>query len=209
MNPVTISESLIGNAMLPSVDARHLHHALGVRRDFSTWIKARIAAYGFVRGTDYIPLPHFGEQCFQGVRDRIDYALTLDMAKELAMVERTEMGRQVRRYFIECERRLVAERVGEAAALRRQMKTLMGRMEERRAVLAPDPRARVRIALLHALATAPTGMTTLTIMRGRVKRFAKTAMILEVAKEMDARGEIVFYRCPAQGGTRTLFSVPE
>ena len=50
-----------------------------------------------------------GEQQYQWVKSRVDYYLTLDMTKELAMVERNEKGKQARQYFIECERRLKAE----------------------------------------------------------------------------------------------------
>ncbi len=101
------------------VDARHLHASLGVGRDFSNWIKGRIQEYGFVENQDYLlakmgenlPFvsgegfsPVLGKSC--GGRPSIDYFLTLDMAKELAMVERTAWGRKVRRYFIDCERQI-------------------------------------------------------------------------------------------------------
>lgn len=70
-------------------------------RDFSTWIKDRIAAYGFVDGRDYVTeaAPGFTGAGNRGAR--IDYFLTLDMAKELAMVERTQRGKEARAYFIE------------------------------------------------------------------------------------------------------------
>lgn len=98
-------------------NARDLHAFLGASRDFSTWIKARIDAYGFSEGADYL-LTKIGEQLPSGTKYRIDYHLSLDMAKELAMVERTDKGREVRRYFIECERRALA---GETTpSLRRQ-----------------------------------------------------------------------------------------
>ncbi len=85
------------------VDARRLHDFLGVGRDFSNWIKGRIQEYGFVEGGDYL-LTKMGEQLLSGTQWKINYFLTLDMAKELAMVERTARGREVRRYFIDCER---------------------------------------------------------------------------------------------------------
>lgn len=87
------------------VDARRLHEFLGVGRDFSTWIKGRIDEYEFVEQHDYL-LTKTGEQVPSGTKWRIDYFLTLDMAKELAMVERTAKGREARRYFIDCERQL-------------------------------------------------------------------------------------------------------
>jgi phage anti-repressor protein len=88
-----------------AVNARELHQFLEVGRDFNTWIKGRIDEYGFTEGQDYGVFPNSGENP-QGGRPAIEYLVTLDMAKELAMVERTEKGRQVRRYFIACEKKL-------------------------------------------------------------------------------------------------------
>ena len=101
-----ILEGEIGGTVVQTVNARDLHAALGIGKDFSTWIKDRIGGFGFNENSDFIMLPEIGEQTFQGVRTRLDYHLTLDMAKELAMVERNEAGKRVRAYFIDCERKL-------------------------------------------------------------------------------------------------------
>lgn len=87
-------------------NARDLHKALQVRRDFSNWIKGRIEEYKFFENQDYILIRQNGriKTGRGGDRRSKEYHLTLDMAKELAMVEKTEAGRQVRKYFIECER---------------------------------------------------------------------------------------------------------
>lgn len=88
-----------------AVNARDLHRFLGVGRDFSNWIKGRITEYDFIEGQDFeILLANFGEQKGSGGHNKTEYALSLDMAKELSMVERTEKGRQARRYFIEMEK---------------------------------------------------------------------------------------------------------
>jgi anti-repressor protein len=91
------------------VDARVLHEFLQSRQDYSTWIKSRIVKYGFEIHIDYLlhksveQVPHQGSL---RTTERLDYFLTIDMAKELAMVERTAKGRQARRYFLDCERQL-------------------------------------------------------------------------------------------------------
>ena len=90
------------------VDARQLHTFHGVGRYFSTWIADRIQECHFAEGEDFSPV--LGKS--RGDRPSIDYFLTLDMAKELAMVERTAMGREARRYFIDCERQLRQLRQG-------------------------------------------------------------------------------------------------
>lgn len=110
-------------------NARELHKFLGVGRKFNTWIKDRINEYGFVENQDYVlitenlvakndftkksvkPKATFsqnGEKVKMG-RPTIDYHITLDMAKELAMVEKNTKGRAVRRYFIDCEKRAMAQ----------------------------------------------------------------------------------------------------
>ncbi|EKO5154772.1 antA/AntB antirepressor family protein, partial [Campylobacter coli] len=65
------------------------------------WIKNRISHYNFIENQDYII-----EIVYTKGRPRKEYYVTLDMAKELCMVENNEKGRQARRYFIECEKRL-------------------------------------------------------------------------------------------------------
>ena len=87
-------------------NARDLHKALQVGRKFATWITERIKEYVFVENQDYILISQNGEikTGRGGDRRSKEYHLTLDMAKELAMVEKTEVGRQVRKYFIQCER---------------------------------------------------------------------------------------------------------
>ena len=99
------SQTINGNAV-ETVSARELHTFLEVGRDFSTWIKDRISKYEFVENTDYIMLPKTGELENKGLQGKIEYFVTLDMAKQLAMVENNEKGMQVRKYFIECEEKL-------------------------------------------------------------------------------------------------------
>lgn len=93
-----------GEGGIQTVNARDLHRFLGVGKDFSNWIRDRVAAYNFLEGQDFTVFADFGENP-QGGRPSKEYALTLDMAKELAMVERNDRGKQARQYFIECERR--------------------------------------------------------------------------------------------------------
>lgn len=88
----------------PLCNARDLHAALGVGCDFVTWIKRRIAEYGFVDGEDFILCSSNLGSKQRGGHNRTDYHLTLDTAKELAIVENNEVGRRIRRYLIALEK---------------------------------------------------------------------------------------------------------
>lgn len=100
----TVSNGKIGDEQIQTVNARDLHTFLQAGKDFSTWIKDRIDQYGFVEKVDFLIFPEIGEKSGRG-RPAKEYAISIDMAKELAMVERNEKGKQARQYFIECERR--------------------------------------------------------------------------------------------------------
>lgn len=96
--------SLEGEAV-QTVNARDLHVFLQVSRDFSTWLKARIEQYRFVENSDFVCSPIPGSKENRGGHNRLDYHLTIDMAKELAMVERSDRGKEARQYFLQCEKR--------------------------------------------------------------------------------------------------------
>lgn len=98
---VLVNRPVAGQAQ-QTVNARELHTFLENRDHFSTWIKDRISQYGFVENQDFVSFSEIPEN---GGR-RIEYALSLDMAKELSMVERNAKGKQARQYFIDCEKRL-------------------------------------------------------------------------------------------------------
>jgi len=72
-----------------TVNARELHTFLGVGRDFNTWVKSRIEKYNFVEGADFttdVYSPDLGSKG-RGGHNIVDYHISIDMAKELSMVE--------------------------------------------------------------------------------------------------------------------------
>ncbi len=85
------------------VNARELHSFLKTGTNFRDWIKRRIDEYRFTENEDFV-ISLKNERNSKG-RSSIEYSISLDMAKELAMVERTEEGRNVRKYFIEVEKK--------------------------------------------------------------------------------------------------------
>ena len=84
------------------VSARELHAYLAVETNFTTWCK-RMFGYGFVENQDYIILSKNGTNKISK-SNPMDYALTLDCAKEISMLQRTDKGKQARQYFIEVEK---------------------------------------------------------------------------------------------------------
>ena len=100
LHPQTID----GNAV-ETVSARELHEFLGNGDMFANWIKRRVENYGFVENQDFVSFLVATKKP-NGGRPSQEYYITLDMAKQLAMVENNEKGMQVRKYFIECEKKL-------------------------------------------------------------------------------------------------------
>jgi anti-repressor protein len=91
-----IEEVELDGQEIKTVNARDLHSFLEVPTRFNDWIKRRIEDFDFMEGADFVVLKN---------EYVTEYHLTLDMAKELSMVERNKKGKQARQYFIECERR--------------------------------------------------------------------------------------------------------
>ena len=98
------------------VSARELHEFLEVKSAFSTWFK-RMIEYGFEKDIDFYELwsdskngnavEYLGSpQKMSANGYELDYIITIDMAKELSMIQRTEKGKQARKYFIQCEKKL-------------------------------------------------------------------------------------------------------
>ena len=116
--PIQTFSGVIANQTTLLVNARELHERLQISTRFDIWIQRRISEYNFVENLDFIEAIKFErvERGFLGNREIEvkNYHLTLDMAKELCMLERSELGRQARRYFIEQEKE--AKRLAEQNA---------------------------------------------------------------------------------------------
>lgn len=82
----------------PTVNGRDLHDALQIKTAYKDWFP-RMCEYGFFEGTDFCSF--LSES--SGGRPAVNHQLTIDMAKQLCMIQRTEIGRKFRQYFIQVE----------------------------------------------------------------------------------------------------------
>lgn len=140
---IKIQNEQIGEYRINSVNARDLHKSLGVGKDFSTWIKARLKKTQAELNIDYVVQNALNSGISAGRQNgraglngsistapqnygaglngekkaapqnggaglnKIEYIISLDLAKEIAMLESNEKGREIRKYFIDCERKYI------------------------------------------------------------------------------------------------------
>lgn len=90
------------NADCPTVSGRELHEALEVKTAYKDWFP-RMCEYGFTEGEDYTRCSNLSSENQHGGQNKIDHAITIPMAKELCMLQRTEKGSFFRKYFIRVE----------------------------------------------------------------------------------------------------------
>lgn len=82
----------------PTVSARELHEKLKIESNFTTWFK-RMCEYGFVEGKDFFPK----KEESSGGRPALDFDITIRCGKEICMIQRTDIGRTIRNYFLDLE----------------------------------------------------------------------------------------------------------
>ena len=98
MNLPTIQQN---TALQQAVSARELYEFLAPTERFASWFDRQLQ-YGFVDGQDYVGCEVFNTLARQTLQD---FFLSVDMAKEISMIQRSDKGKQARQYFIECERK--------------------------------------------------------------------------------------------------------
>lgn len=113
---IPVGQRQIGDDLVQTVNARELHAFMEVGKVFAAWIQERIEQFGFVENQDFIVISETGKNP-KGGRPSKEYFLTLDMAKELSMLERNAKGKQARQYFIQCEQMVQQKPVDPMVAL--------------------------------------------------------------------------------------------
>jgi phage anti-repressor protein len=110
---VPVFSATIGGMVMSVCDGRALHSFMEIGKHFASWMTDRIEQYGFQQDQDFLCLSQIREtqrkDGQRGTAKQVDYHLSLDMAKELSMVENNAKGREARRYFIAMERQALAQ----------------------------------------------------------------------------------------------------
>lgn len=101
----------------PTVLGRDLHKALEVKTRYADWF-SRMCEYGFAESTDYTCFSNLSSENQHGGQNKIDHQLTIEMAKEICMIQRSEKGKQCRQYFIAVEEQFNNPQAIMARALR-------------------------------------------------------------------------------------------
>lgn len=96
-----MTELLNVNFDTQTVSARELHEQLHIGTKFTTWFE-RMKEYGFTEGNEFFP--KMGETSESGGRPSVDYDISVDMAKQICMIQRTPEGKEVRQYLIDLEK---------------------------------------------------------------------------------------------------------
>ena len=103
---IKIEANIIGAEEVNSVNARDIHTYLEVKTRFNDWIQRAIKKYDFVEGEDFL----LTQKRVSGNNAVVkEYIVTLDMAKELSMLENNKKGKETRKYFIQMEKEAVAK----------------------------------------------------------------------------------------------------
>lgn len=148
---------------ITAINARELHASLGVKKDFTDWIKAQVDRALLAEGRDYLTdvYPQKGENP-NGGRPRSEYYLTIEAAKHVAMMSGTEKGRAVRDYFIEIERR--AQMAADPSRVTRAdlARMILDAEAEIAQLQHQVQEAAPKVAALERIAEASTGSTCIT-----------------------------------------------
>jgi len=103
-----IQDVLFAGETERAINARDLWQALEIGKEFANWIKYQIQSLDLEENVDYIVFAKNGKNP-KGGRPAVEYMLTLDAAKHIAMASKTPQGKKVRQYFIEVEKRVRAQ----------------------------------------------------------------------------------------------------
>lgn len=144
----------------PTVSARDLHEALEINTRFNDWF-SRMAEYGFENGIDFNLLKNEKvrlEGNREVKRDIMDYQISVDMAKQICMIQRSEKGKQYRQYFIDLEKAWNTPEQVMARALKLADRTIDTLKEEKKKLIEDNERMKPKAIFADAVSTSQTSI---------------------------------------------------
>lgn len=137
----------------PTVSARDLHEALEINTRFNDWF-SRMAEYGFENGVDFNLLKNEKvrlEGNREVKRDIMDYQISVDMAKQICMIQRSEKGKQYRQYFIDLEKAWNTPEQVMARALKLADKTIDTLKEDNKKLIEENEKMKPKVIFADAV----------------------------------------------------------
>lgn len=166
---------LTTNGETQAVLGRDLHAFLEVQSNYREWFP-RMVAYGFEEGKDYASKNRRVQDSLGRAREALDHIITLDMAKEISMIQRTDKGKQARQYFIECERQAKAPKIDGNNITRLELIQIAMNAEQERLVLEAknkelEPKAEAYASFIEADGKYSVGAVAKMLGLGQNKLF--------------------------------------
>jgi len=150
----------------PTVSGRELHQTLGVETRYNDWFR-RMCEYGFVEKEDYYSFLSNRSDGLPG-KPQTDHQLTISMAKELCMIQRSDKGRAIRRYFIQVEGMWNSPQQVMARALQMADRQLKRLREDNAALVAQAEADRPKVLFADSVSAAKS-----TILIGELAKLLK------------------------------------
>lgn len=143
-----------------TVSARELHEQLHIKTAFKDWFP-RMAEYGFVEGTDFnmLKIERLQMEGSREVRREVtDYNISVDMAKQICMIQRTPEGKAVRQYLIDLEKAWNTPEQVMARALKLADQTIDRLKSDNKALIADNERMKPKEIFADAVSTSHTSI---------------------------------------------------
>ena len=136
-----------------TLSARELHEFLGIGTQYTKWFD-RMSEYGFYENVDYQAISQKRLTAQGNETTYIDHEITLDMAKEIAMIQRSDKGKEVRQYFLELERRWNSPEAVMNRALEYSRKQVKALMEEKQGLIEENNQLKPKALFADAVSTS-------------------------------------------------------
>ena len=136
-----------------TLSARELHEFLEIKTKYKDWFP-RMCTYGFDENVDYRAMAQKRATAQGNETTYVDHEITLDMAKEIAMIQRSEKGKEVRQYFLELERRWNSPEAVMNRALEYSRKQVKALMEEKQGLIEENKELKPKALFADAVSAS-------------------------------------------------------